>query len=56
MALKLGNFQYPKKASNPSIQIPDEAPAGFPSMMPSVKYVFQFVKWTWRKPKKSGKI
>ena len=26
MALKLGNFQSPKKASNPSIQIPDEAP------------------------------
>ena len=26
MALRLGNFQSPKKASNPSIQIPDEAP------------------------------
>ena len=27
MALKLGNFQSPKKASNPSIQIPVEVPA-----------------------------
>ena len=50
MVLKLGDFQSPKKASNPSIQIPNEAPAIYKTITKKIKMLFLIFEAIWGHP------
>ena len=50
MVPNLGNFLSPKKASNPSIQIPNEAPEIYKTITKEIKMLFLIFEAIWGHP------